>query len=106
MLLISSRNPSSATWLSVSVDLASGFEVCVTYNELSVDGHSSDPKSGFSACAQLGAGTVDLTRGSTKNLQNFAAYGGSTGWTEKGYKPADGTALWGYFMFWSNTTAL
>ena len=96
----------STTWLSVSVDLASGFEVCVTYNELSVDGHSSDPKSGFSACAQLGAGTVDLTRGSTKNLQNFAAYGGSTGWTEKGYKPADGTALWGYFMFWSNTTAL
>ena len=28
----------STTWFSVSVDLATGFEVCATYNELSVDG--------------------------------------------------------------------
>ena len=95
----------NTTWFSVSVDLASGFEVCVTYNELSADGRSSDPSSGFKACASLGGGMIDLTRGSSKNLQSVAAYGASTGWTEKGYQPADGTALWGYFMFWSNTTA-
>ena len=94
----------STTWLSVSVDLASGFEVCATYNELSADGRSSDPSSGFRACASFGGAEVDLTRWTSKNLQAFAAYGRSTGWTEKGYKPADGTALWGYFMFWSNTT--
>lgn len=95
----------STTWFSVSVNLTSGFEVCTTYNELSADGHGSDPDSGFSACASFGAGMIDLTRGTTNNLDATAAYGSSTGWSEKGYHPEDGKALWGFFMFWSNTTA-
>ena len=73
--------------------------------ELSKDGRSADPNSGFSACARLGAGMLDLTRGSTKNIANYAGIGASDGWSEKGYHPSAGRALWGYFMFWSNTTA-
>ena len=73
--------------------------------ELSKDGRSADPDSGFSACASYGAGMLDLTRGSTKNIANYAGIGASDGWSEKGYHPSAGRALWGYFMFWSNTTA-
>ena len=92
------------TWFSVSVNLTSGFVVCTQYNELTQDGSGSDPSSGFKACASLGGGMVDLTRGTTKNLEATAAYGGSTGWSEKGYNPAGSMPFWGYFMFWSNTT--
>jgi hypothetical protein len=67
--------------------------------------YGSSGSTGFKACASFAGGSVDLTRGTSKDLQSNAAYGMSTGWTEKGYKPADGTALWGYFMFWSNVTA-
>ena len=67
--------------------------------------YGSSGSTGFKACASLGGGMLDLTRGTSKDLQANAAYGASTGWTEKGYKPADGTAMWGYFMFWSNVTA-
>ena len=76
-----------------------------SYNELTQDGSGSDPSSGFKACASLGGGMVDLTRGTTKNIEATAAYGGSTGWSEKGYNPAGSMPFWGYFMFWSNTTA-
>ena len=65
---------------------------------------SSDPNSGFKACATLGGGMLDLTTGISKDLQSKPAIGISTGWTEKGYKPVDTMAVWGYFMFWSNAT--
>lgn len=94
----------NTTWFSISVDLASGFAVCVQYNELSKDGHSADPNTGFSACAKFGGGMIDLTRGTSSNLQSYAGLGASAGWTEKGYQPSAGTPMWGYFMFWSNTT--
>ena len=96
----------NTTWFSVSVDPASGFSVCATYNELSEDGRSSDPNTGFSACANYGAGAIGLKKGSSKNVANYVAFGESAGWTEKGYDPSAGTALWGYFMFWSNTTSI
>lgn len=95
----------NTTWFSVSVDPASGFKVCVQYNELSEDGRSADPNTGFSACASFGAGMLDLTRGTSKNIAAYAGFGGSAGWTDKGYDPSADMALWGYFMFWSNTTA-
>ena len=65
----------------------------------------SDPNTGFSACANYG-GAIGLKKGSSKNVANYVAFGESAGWTEKGYDPSAGTALWGYFMFWSNTTSI
>ena len=71
--------------------------------ELSKDGSSSDPDSGFTACVTYNGAAVDLTRGNTQDLVGYGHYGESIGWTEKGYQPSS-AALWAYAMFWSNAT--
>jgi hypothetical protein len=91
-------------WLSTEVD-TQGWQVCVYYNELLKDGTTSDPHTGFMACASLGGGMLDLTRGTTPNMDAFATFGASNGWSESGYDPHASTAMWGQFIFWSNSTA-
>ena len=90
-------------WFSTEVD-PSGWEICVYYNELLKGGSASDPRTGFVACASLGGGMLDLTRGTTPNMDAFASYGGSSGWNESGYDPHASTAMWGQFIFWSNSS--
>lgn len=91
-------------WFSVEVD-PPGWEICVYYNELLPGGKSSDPDTGFKACAAFAAGTVDLTRGASSTLATSAAYGQSVGWTAKGFNTTTFGVLWGQFIIWSNSTA-
>jgi hypothetical protein len=90
-------------WFSVEVD-PPGWKICVQYNELLPDGKSSNPDSGFAVCASFGAGMLDLTRGTTSNLGITAAFGGSAGWTAKGFDKKMFGVLWGQFVIWSNST--
>ena len=87
-------------WFSTEVDPA-GWQICVYYDELRKKGHTE-----FVACASLGGGMLDLTGGTTPNMDAFAAYGQSNGWSESGYDPHASIALWGQFIFWSNSTAI
>ena len=93
-------------WFSVkSANATEGWKVCVQYNELREDGKSSDPNTGFVGCASYGGGMLDLTRGHTPNMDVFVGFGSSNGWGEKGFDPHATPALWGQYVFWSNSTS-
>ena len=92
-------------WLSTEVD-PDGWQICVYYDELLKNGTASNPTTRFMACASLGGGLLDLTRAATPNMGDFAVFGASTGWSESGYNPHASTAMWGQFIFWSNSTAV
>ena len=87
-----------------TTDVHAGWKVCVQYNELIEDGTASDPDSGFEACAAVGGGLIDLTRGTTSKIAPLAFYGQGNGWNESGYFPKANGALWGQFIFWSNSS--
>ena len=91
-------------WFSTQVD-PGGWKICVYYNELTSDGKSSDPDSGFVACAAEAGGLIDLTRGSTSKLDTFAVYSQSTGWNASGHFPAKTGNLYASVVIWSNSTA-
>ena len=91
-------------WWSMEQKPNEGWQACLQYNELLEDAKTSYPHTGFEACVSYGGGLLDLTRGTTPNLDAFAMYGQSNGWNEKGYDPHAAGVIWGQFIIWSNST--
>jgi len=79
-----------SNWWSIGQN-SGPFQVCVRYNELRPDG-SADEDSWFVACV-TGPGTLDFTRGSSRNMDKVVYFGEGA------------NDFWGTWVFWSNETA-
>ena len=91
-------------WYSVEVD-PPGWTICVTYNELSIDGKTSDPNSAFKGCVERKPnGGVGISRGATSNLGIAVVQTLSTGWTASGHDPLKQSAIYLSYIVWSNST--
>ena len=92
-------------WFSTEIE-PDGWKICVQYNELTTDGTSSDPDSGFVACAAEAGGMLDLTRGTTSKIDTTVIFTSSTGWNASGFDPLKVGTIYGNYVYWSNETAV